>query len=378
MLRPPAGVANRQGLRYKPPQHLPNTLENATIEQLTRYIAPGLLLIFLLALAYLVLRPFIVPVGWAAILVYVTWPAFVRLRLSFGGHRTSAALVMTVAIASVIIVPLIWASILSQREIVEFFRNLPGWLDAKPTLPDFISRIPFVGSEATAKLAQFDDLRALLKLRVVPWLQRFSGNIFAILGDVGYLAVKLGLTLLTVFFFYRDGRGLVQQLRDLLHQALGSRMEHYLSTVEATVKAVVYGIVLTAIGQGAIAGIGYWFSGIGAPILLAIVTMFLALIPFGTPVAWVSASLWLLASGQHLQALSLALWGGLVVSWVDNIIRPLVISGATRIPFLLVFFGVLGGLAQFGLIGLFLGPVVLAISLAVWREWLERRTDPLD
>ncbi|WP_158002436.1 AI-2E family transporter [Methyloterricola oryzae] len=323
------------------------------------------------------LRPFIVPVGWAAILVYVTWPAFMRLSLSFGGHRTSAALVMTVAIASVIVVPLIWASILSQREIMEFFRNLPGWLDAKPTLPDFISRIPYVGSEAAAKLAQFDDLRALLKQRVAPWLQHFSGNIFAILGDVGYLAVKLGFTLLTVFFFYRDGPGLLMQVRTLLHQVLGARMEHYFSTVEATVKAVVYGIVLTAIGQGAIAGIGYWFSGIGAPILLAIVTMFLALIPFGTPVAWVSASLWLLASGQHLQALSLALWGGLVVSWVDNIIRPLVISGATQIPFLLVFFGVLGGLAQFGLIGLFLGPVVLAISLAVWREWLEQRADPL-
>lgn len=311
--------------------------------------------------------------GWAAILVYVTWPAFVRLRHWFGGHKTSAALVMTVAIASVIVIPLVWASILSQREIMEFFRNLPGWLDAKPTLPEFINRIPYVGSEAAAKLAQFDDLRALLKQRVVPWLQQFSGNIFGILGDVGYLAAKLGLTLLTVFFFYRDGRGLVLQVRNLLHQVLGERMDHYFSTVEATVKAVVYGIVLTAIAQGAIAGIGYWFSGIQAPILLSIVTMFLALIPFGTPVAWVSASLWLLASGQHLQALSLALWGALVVSWVDNIIRPLVISGATRIPFLLVFFGVLGGLAQFGLIGLFLGPVVLAITLAVWREWLEQR-----
>ncbi|MBS1213828.1 MAG: conserved hypothetical integral rane protein [Proteobacteria bacterium] len=334
------------------------------------------LLVGLLALAYLVLEHFIVPVGWAAILVYVTWPAFIWLRSIAGGHKTLAAVLMTIGIASVIIVPLVWASVLSQREIMEFFHNLPGWLEAKPSLPQFLTRIPYVGSELSSRLEPFEDLRALLKERVVPWLQQFSGNLFAILGDVGYLAAKLALTLLTVFFFSRDGREVISQLRDVLHDVIGERQEHYFRTVEATVKAVVYGIVLTAIAQGAIAGFGYWATGIKAPILLAIVTMFFALIPFGTPLIWVSASLWLLANGHHWQAVSLALWGSLVVSWVDNIIRPLVISGATRIPFLLVFFGVLGGLARFGLIGLFLGPVVLAITLAVWREWLEQHTRP--
>ena len=331
-----------------------------------------------MALAYQVLQHFIVPVAWAAILVYVTWPAFSRLRAYFGGHKTSAAIAMTIGIASVIVIPLIWASVLSQREIVEFFRNLPGWLEAKPALPEFLTRIPYVGSELASLLGQFEDLRQLLKERVVPWLRQFSGNVFVILGDAGYLAAQLALTLLTVFFFYRDGREIIRQLQELLRRVLGERLDHYFGTVEATVKAVVYGIVLTAIGQGAIAGIGYWATGIKTPILLAIVTMFLALIPFGTPVAWVSASLWLLATGHQWEALSLALWGALVVSWVDNIIRPLVISGATRIPFLLVFFGVLGGLAHFGLIGLFLGPVVLAISLAVWREWLGHHVQPRD
>ena len=104
------------------------------------------------------------------------------------------------------------------------------------------------------------------------------------------------------------------------------------ATTEETLKAVVYGIVLTAVAQGVLAGAGYWFVGLRTPILLCVVTVFFAMIPFGAPVVWITASLWLMADGQHWAAISLALWGSLVVSWVDNIVRPLVISGATRIP----------------------------------------------
>jgi predicted PurR-regulated permease PerM len=130
--------------------------------------------------------------------------------------------------------------------------------------------------------------------------------------------------------------------------------------------------VLTAIAQGSLAGLGYWAVGVKAPIMLGIVTAMFAMIPFGTPVAWVSISIWLLLQGQTWAGVALALWGTLVISWIDNIIRPLVISSSTRIPFVLVMFGVLGGVANFGFIGLFLGPVVLAIALAVWREWLQQ------
>ena len=136
----------------------------------------------------------------------------------------------------------------------------------------------------------------------------------------------------------------------------------------------MYGLVFAALAQGGMAGIGYWAAGLKAPLLLAVFTTLIALlpIPFGTPLVWASIGLWLLLTGHPLPGIGLLLWGTLVVSWVDNLVRPLVISGVTRIPFLLVIFGVLGGLANFGLIGLFLGPVILAISLAVWREWLEQ------
>lgn len=349
------------------------------METITRNLAPGLLLTGLLALAYLVLHHFLVPVGWATILVYSSWPLFACLERLLGNRPAWAALLMTMGLAALIVIPLTWVSVLSQKEIATVYRGLPVWLDQKPELPSFVSRIPYLGPELLTLFEQFDDLRGLVKERVLPWLRQFSGQLFTILGDVGVIAAQLALTLLTVFFLYRDGRSVVQQIKQVLIQAMGERLEHYFSAAQATIKAVVYGIVLTALAQGVLAGLGYWAVGLGAPILLSIITMCFALIPFGTPLVWVSASLWLLVNGQHWAGISLALWGGLVVSWVDNIIRPLVISGATRIPFVLVMFGILGGLAGFGMIGLFIGPVILALSLTVWREWLgDRQSEIFD
>jgi predicted PurR-regulated permease PerM len=143
-------------------------------------------------------------------------------------------------------------------------------------------------------------------------------------------------------------------------------------------KAVVWGLVATAVGQGIVAGLGYWWAGLQAPLLLGAITALVALIPFGTPFTWGSIGVWLILTGNTVAGVGLLLWGALVVSWVDNLVRPMVISSATRIPFLLVMFGVLGGLAAFGLVGLFIGPVILAVLMAVWREWLgETRAEEL-
>lgn len=335
-----------------------------------RYLAPSLFLAGLLALAYQVLSHFIIPVAWAIILVYVSWPLHHQIQRLCPGRRGWAAFATSLLLASVLILPLFWASFLLQVELVEFFGHLPEWLDKKPELPGFVTSIPYLGKEAGKLFAQADTLRELLQLRVLPWVKQYSGELLNVLGGVGYNAGKLGLTLLTAFFFYRDGPEVTRQVSKVLRMLLGNRLDGYLTTTQQTLKAVVYGIVLTAIAQGSLACLGYWAVGLSAPVLLGAVTFFFAMIPFGTPLVWLSASFWLLADGQYWQGIALILWGSLVVSWADNIIRPLVISGATRIPFLLVFFGVLGGLARFGFIGLFLGPVVLGICFAVWHEWL--------
>ena len=336
-----------------------------------RYIAPALFLAGLLVLAYQVLGHFILPMLWAVVLAYVSWPLHRQIqRLCPAARPALAAFATTLLLASVLVVPVVWASLLLQIEIVEMYRKLPQWLDKKPILPEFAAHMPFLGQALGKLFAQPDTLRELLLARVLPWVKPYSGELLNLLGNAGYNAAQMGFALLTVFFLYRDGPEVAGQVRQVLRMMLGERLEAYVAATEETLKAVVYGIVLTACAQGGLAGLGYWAVGLHTPILLCAATVFLALIPFGAPLVWVPAGLWLLADGQYGAGIALLLWGALVVSWVDNIIRPWVISGATRVPFLLVFFGVLGGLARFGFIGLFLGPVVLAIGFAVWREWL--------
>ncbi|MGY6213560.1 AI-2E family transporter [Methylolobus aquaticus] len=341
-----------------------------------RLITVGLLLSGLLALTYVVIRPFILPVAWAVIISYVAWPFYRWIRQAVTRQRTAAALLTTVALASILLAPFIWLTVLLQHELVDLVGVLPEWLEQKPVVPPFVSRLPYIGNQLTALFEPFDDLRGLLKEHGIPWLKRLGTPALGVMTDIGQNALVLILTLFTMFFLFRDGAVVVEQVRAVFDPVLGERTKGYLHTIETTVKAVVYGIVLTALAQGAIAGIGYWLVGVKAPILLAIITTLFAMIPFGTPFVWVAASAWLLIHGETWAGISLLLWGALVVSWVDNIIRPLVISSSTRIPFVLVMFGVLGGLAAFGFIGLFTGPVILAMALAVWREWLQAHHVP--
>ena len=335
-----------------------------------RLITVGLLLSGLLALTYLVMRPFVSPVAWAIILSYVTWPLYRWVGRSLDGRPTMAALLTVLGLTSLLLAPLVWLTVTLQQEVSELFRVLPEWLEQKPVVPQFLSRLPYVGDQLAILFEPFDDLRGLLKEHALPWIRRLASPALGLMGNIGQHALILVLTLFTMFFLFRDGAVVVEQLRRVLEPVLGERTRGYLQTIETTVKAVVYGIVLTAIAQGAIAGIGYWLVGVKAPILLSIVTTLFAMVPFGTPFVWGAASIWLLLHGDTWAGASLLLWGVLIVSWVDNIVRPIVISTSTRIPFLLVMFGVLGGLAAFGFIGLFLGPVILAMTLAVWREWL--------
>lgn len=333
----------------------------------------GVLLAGLLALTYLVMRNFIVPLAWAIILAYITWPLHAWVSRRLGGNAMISSLIMVFVLLTAIVVPCTWFIYLLQNELGSVYHDMGELLSHKPSLPEFIRKLPGVGEDAQRLFEQFTD-QETLRARVMPWLRSFSHQLLQLLGDVGYLAAMLTITLFSAFFLYRDGPQITEQVSRVLHLVLGQRVDAYINTAASTIKAVVYGLVLTAIGQSAFAGLGYWFVGLKSPVLLTLITMFFAMIPFCTPVVWVSAGLWLLLRGEHAAGIELLIWGAVVVSWVDNIIRPLVISSNTSIPLLLVVFGVLGGLTAFGFIGLFVGPVVLSVVLAVWWEWLEQHS----
>jgi predicted PurR-regulated permease PerM len=338
----------------------------------TRGILLALFLVGLFLLSYLILRWFIAPVVWALILAYVSWPLYERLRENLGGNAIGSALLMTTLLTTAFVLPMLWLVALVQAEVVVAYQAISAYLEAGVQgLPELLAQVPWIGE----RLQQwFDNIAgdpAQLREEALRWTQASLGKATDLLGGVGRNAAKLGFALLTVVFIYRDGEKLLDQVRRLLLRYLGRRTEGYLRAIGATTKAVLYGLILTALAQGALSGLGYWAAGIHAPVLFGALTALIALIPFGTPFVWGALGIWLLATGETLAGIGLLLWGALVVSWVDNLIRPLVISSASQIPFLLVMFGVLGGIGTFGLVGMFVGPVIMAVLMAVWREWLE-------
>jgi predicted PurR-regulated permease PerM len=281
---------------------------------------------------------------------------------------------LTIILAAALVLPLIWLTTLLHGELVAAYQAVAGYFANGPQkLPEFIADIPWLARSLQELLSQVSADPTAFRAQLAEWARQWTGEAGQLIGSVGRNATKLGFALLTLFFMYRDGESALNQLRRLLRHFLGDRLDGYLASIGGTIKAVVYGLVLTALAQGTLAGLGYWIAGMRAPVSLAAFTALIALIPFGTPFVWGSIGVWLLLTGKTLAGMGLLLWGALVVSSVDNLIRPLVISSATRIPFLLVVFGVLGGLAAFGLVGLFIGPVILAILIAVWRGWLEEQ-----
>lgn len=340
-------------------------------EELLRRVMLMGLLVLLGVLSYAVLYRFLIPVAWAAILVYVTWPVYSRLRDVLGGHRTISALAMTFVLGAVLVLPLILLIGLIRNEAPALYKIVTERLNGGlPPLPKAIENFPYLGGWIDSYWRQWTNDPSSIKEPLQQFFKNSSDEIIGVVGDVGRNAAKGAIALLTAFFFYRDGERIFEQMRRFLQRLQGSAVDGYLVAVGVTTNAVMYGLVATALAQGFIAGLGYWGAGVSMPVTLGAVTALIALIPFGAPFVWGSIGLWLLVTGNVWQGVGLLLWGVLVVSWVDNFIRPIIISRATRASFLMVMFGVLGGLAAFGLIGLFVGPVILAVMMALWREWL--------
>jgi predicted PurR-regulated permease PerM len=327
----------------------------------------------LITLAFIVVAPFLVPLAWAGILSYASWPVATRIRQWCKG-RDSLAAAMTTAFAAVtLFLPLIWLAWLAQKELTNVYPTLQAFFAAPLQVPEALKNLPWLGDWLSDFLVQQQAHLAAhpdgLTSAIKAWLAAHVNDVATLAGGIGKNLIKLVFVVLILFFFYRDGARIMVELRHVLARFIGPQAHDYLHAAGTTTRAVVYGVLLTALAQGIVAGLGYWVAGLPSPVIFGIVTAMLALIPFCTPLAWGSAGLWLLIQGHTAEAIGVWIWGAAVVSQLDNVLRPIFISSVSPIPFLLVLFGVLGGLLAFGLVGLFIGPIVLTVIWAVWREW---------
>jgi predicted PurR-regulated permease PerM len=332
-----------------------------------------ILLAVLVVLCVLVLRPFLSPLLWAAIVAYASWPLYRHVRRLCRGRDSLAALSMTALVSLVLVVPFAWLAILLTDEVSRAYQGLMAYRDAGTmVLPPFVRDLPWAGDVMQHAVDRYSADPVLIRTLLIDWVQRLHVELLEMASGIGRNAIKLLTMIVSIFFFYRDGEGVARQADRVIDRFFAQRLARYMEAAGAMLKAALLGMLVTAVVQGAIAGIGFALFRMEAPVLLGLLTAVASIIPIvGTFLIWGPASLWLAATGHGWLALGLFAWGLVVVHPSDNILRPLLISTSTRLPFLLVMFGVVGGLAALGLVGLIIGPVVLAVATAVWHEWAD-------
>ncbi len=317
-------------------------------------------------LLFVIFSPFFGPIYWAFLLAFMLFPLNKRLRKVFRGGTGRAAAAMTIGVALGIAIPVVIGAAAFARQAVELGSGLSR-LGQQYQIKgvDDLFRLPVIGSgmkwlelHAGIDAAKVQALVVEGAQTAVHFLLAHSRDL--LFGALGLLG-NVTLVLFILFFFFRDGDAMVRQALSLipLEPKRKARLNDHL---QAVTRAVVVGTVFTALAQGALLGVGFWITGLPSPLVFGVLSAVASFIPLiGTALIWVPASLYLLAQGVAWKTIFLVVWSAVVVGSADNVLKPLLVSGKAQIGTLTVFFGVLGGLAAFGFIGLFLGPVILAL-----------------
>jgi predicted PurR-regulated permease PerM len=337
------------------------------------------ILILLLIGCLLVLWPFVSALLWAAVLSYASWPIYRRLLDWLGGRRTLAALLLSVAMVLVVVLPLAIVGLTLADNVNELKTATQRWLDAGPPgPPDWLAKVPIIGPT----LAEQWQALAADSAKLLQEAKRFVEPVGAWLLKAGLKMgaglFELALSILVTFLLLRNGPSVAANLTAGIERIAGERGRHLLEVAGNTVRGVVYGILGTALAQGLMAGIGFLIAGVPGAALLALLTFFLSVVPVGPPLVWLPAAFWLFHQGRTGWGIFMIAWG-IGVSTVDNFVKPWLISQGSDMPFILILFGVLGGALAFGFIGVFLGPTLLAVGYRVVKEWsVANRRPPAD
>lgn len=330
----------------------------------------GLLLSGIAIGCVLVLWPFFSSILWAAILVFTTWPVceWLRTRLRLG--RGTVAAVMVTMTAIVIVLPLALAAPTSASDVNHLRALVTDALAAGlPEAPRWVYAIPLFGPTLGDLWNHWsDDLSAMVEA-LRPYFGMLVEGGFSLLLGIANGVVLFLLALFIAFFFYLYGEPIGTRLHTIAGRVAGESAEQLIRVTGATVRGTVYSILGTALLQGVLTGLGLWICGVPRPVLLAVVAGFLAVLPIGAPLVWVPASLWLAGTGATGRAIVLALYGLVAISGTYHVLQPWLLARGAQLPFLLTVLGVLGGALAFGLLGVFLGPVLLGVGFTLVNEW---------
>jgi predicted PurR-regulated permease PerM len=332
------------------------------------------LYIGLVLLALWVVRDFIAVVAWAGVIAIALWPLLHKLEGSrwCKGRTTMVAVALTLAIALLVVLPVgiaIGQALHEAHDLAEWFKTAQ---ENGIPMPDFLQNLPFGAHQITAwwqaNLAQpLRDSAAMKQLH--------SATVMTLGRHFGARAIHammvFAFMLVTLFVIFQAGPRLSGELIKGMRRAFGEAGAQLLQRMAAAVRGTVSGLVVVGLGEGALMGVAYFVTGLPHVALLALITAIAAMLPFCAPLTFGLAALWLFSQGSVASAIGLAAFGTVVVFVAEHFVRPVLIGNSTRLPFLLVLFGILGGAETFGLLGLFIGPALMTVLMVLWTDLVQ-------
>ncbi len=343
---------------------------------LTRTTLAILCLLLLIGGSLWVLRPFLGALVWAAMIVVATWPMLKGLEHRFGGRRAPAVAVMTLAMLLLLFIPLLLAVDTIVGHAGEFAALARKLVEAGlPQPPDWVAGLPLVGGKMHALWAQLADAgsQALLQ-KVEPYAAESGRWLLSKLGNVGFMLIQFLLIVILSAVLYAGGEAAAATVRHFGQRLAGDQGEKSVVLAGQAIRGVALGVCVTALVQTVLGGIGLAIAGVPFAALLSAVMLMFCIAQIGPGLILFPAVGWVFWTGDTGWGVFLLVWS-LVVTTMDNFLRPILIRKGADLPLLLIFAGVIGGLLGFGLVGIFVGPVLLAVTYTLLLAWMEGGTN---
>jgi len=334
------------------------------------------LLALLMVWTFIVIRPFVPILAWSAVLAVAFYPVFNWLAKLLGGHPRTAAAILTIVNLAIVIGPATWLGLSAVDGVREFASELTTGDLVIPLPPEQVKEWRLVGPQIYEFWSHASsNIRAALR-EVAPYLKPLAGTMFALAGSAGVGTLKFLLSVFVAGFLFPYGPQLVAGGRRFLSHIIPEQNEHFLDLAGATIRAVSQGVIGVAVVQALLSGIGFKMAGIPSAGLLAFAVMLLTIVQIGAAIVLIPVIIWIWMDKDFTTALLLTVFL-CVVGLLDNILKPLVMGRGLSTPTLVIFIGVIGGTLAHGIVGLFIGPIILSVAWELMAAWMrEDRSKP--